>query len=89
MDKISLLTAFHQTLWIMMITVTMLTLPTLIVGVVMSILQAATQINEMSLTFIIKLIVMFVVLLLMLPWMLNRLVDITQNLMYHLPDYIR
>lgn len=89
MEELSILSAFHHTLWIMMITVCLLTLPTLAVGIVISILQSATQINEMSLTFIPKLIVMFLILLLLLPWLLTQLVQMTENLMYHLPDYLR
>lgn len=72
-----------------MVTVCLLTLPTLAVGMIISILQSATQINEMSLTFIPKLIVMFLMLLFLLPWLLNHLVQMTENLMYHLPDYLR
>lgn len=88
MDNAALLATFHHALWIMMITVCLLTLPTLIVGVIISILQSATQINEMSLTFIPKLIVMFIMVLVLGPWLLNNLVVLTQDLMYHLPDYI-
>ena len=44
----------------------------LIVGLTISILQSATQINEMTLTFIPKIIGVVVILILALPWMLNR-----------------
>lgn len=88
MNNAALLTTFHHALWIMMLTICLLTLPTLIVGVIISILQSATQINEMSLTFIPKLIVMFIIVLVLGPWLLNNLVVLTQDLMYHLPDYI-
>jgi flagellar biosynthetic protein FliQ len=84
-----ILSAFHQTLWIVIGGVCLLTLPTLVVGIIVSILQAATQINEMSLTFILKLITLFLVLFTLLPWLLHRLIDMTQNLMYNLPQYLR
>jgi len=89
MDQLSLLTAFHHSLKLIIIGVSMITIPTLIVGILISIMQAATQVNEMSLTFIPKLIVMFLVLFLLLPWLLTKLVEVTQTTMYHLPNYLK
>lgn len=88
MDKLTLINLFQHTLWLIMLTVCILTIPTLIVGMVISILQAATQINEMSLTFIPKLIVMFLLLVLLLPWLMHRLVVLTQNMLLQLPNYL-
>lgn len=89
MNDLSILSALHETLLLIMYAVCIITLPTLVVGVVVSIIQAATQINEMTVTFIPKLIVMFVVLLTLTPWLLNKLVQITQNYMVNLPHYIK
>ena len=50
------------------------------VGVTISIFQAATQINEQTITFVPKLIVIAVVLLLGGSWMLQTLVDFTRNI---------
>ena len=58
-------------------------------GLLVSIFQAATQINEMTVTFIPKLIVMFVILLTLLPWLIHQLVVMMQNDMYNLPSYIK
>tara|TARA_Y100000588_G_C14167318_1_gene887533 strand:+ start:886 stop:1155 length:270 start_codon:yes stop_codon:yes gene_type:complete len=88
MQEIAILNALHHTLYVILIGVCIITLPTLVVGVLISIIQAATQINEMTMTFIPKLIVMFVVLLTLGPWLMHRLVIITQNMMYDLPNYI-
>ena len=52
----------------------------LAVGLVISILQALTQIQEMTLTFVPKILVIFVSLLVLMPFMLNTLVDFTQSL---------
>ncbi|RXZ44159.1 flagellar biosynthesis protein FliQ [Crenobacter cavernae] len=60
----------------------------LLVGLLVSILQAATQINEMTLTFIPKLLAMFLVLVLAGPWMLNTLVDYTVRLYQSIPGAI-
>ncbi|HUM92122.1 MAG TPA: flagellar biosynthetic protein FliQ, partial [Candidatus Competibacter sp.] len=53
-----------------------------------SLFQAATQINEMTLSFVPKLLVLVVVLLLAGPWMLELLVDFTRNLLKDIPNLI-
>ncbi len=60
----------------------------LIVGLLVSILQAATQINEMTLSFIPKILGIFATLLLLGPWMLSTLVDYTQRLLMNIPNVI-
>jgi flagellar biosynthetic protein FliQ len=52
----------------------------LIVGLVVSILQAVTQVNEMTLTFVPKLFVVGVVVLLLVPWMLTVLTDFSSEI---------
>ncbi|HHW76414.1 MAG TPA: flagellar biosynthesis protein FliQ [Xanthomonadaceae bacterium] len=65
-----------------------LLLSALVVGVLISLFQAATQINEMTLSFVPKLLVLVVVLLLAGPWMLELLIDFTRNLMKDIPNLI-
>ncbi len=60
----------------------------LIVGLIISIFQAATQLNESSLQFVPKLIAMFAVILLAGPWMLQYLVDYIQRLFSSIPQLI-
>lgn len=60
----------------------------LIVGLIVSIIQAATQINEMTLSFIPKILAIFGTLLLLGPWMLSTLVDYTQRLFNSIPNVI-
>lgn len=55
----------------------------LVVGVTISIFQAVTQINEMTITFVPKIVAVAVALLLFLPWMMNSIIDFT-NRMYAL-----
>lgn len=66
--------------------------PTLItalaVGLIVSIFQAATQINESTLQFVPKLVAMFVVLILLGPWMLQYLIDYIQRLFGSIPQLI-
>ena len=60
----------------------------LLVGLLVSVLQAATQINEMTLTFIPKLLAMFVVLVVAGPWMINTLMDYTIRLFTSIPNAV-
>ena len=61
----------------------------LLVGVVVSVIQAATQIQEMTLTFIPKVVSIFIALLIAFPWMLDKMVTYTRNLILEIPNYIR
>jgi flagellar biosynthetic protein FliQ len=58
-------------------------------GVLISMFQAATQINEMTLVLIPKMIAVAVALLVTFPWMLQVFLSFTRNLILHIPDYIR
>jgi flagellar biosynthetic protein FliQ len=60
-------------------------LAALIIGLVVSIFQAATQINEMTLSFIPKLVGMFLVLVITGPWMVSMMVDYIQRLFSSIP----
>lgn len=62
-----------------------LLLSALVIGLVVSIFQAATQINEQTLSFIPKLLGMFVVLMLTGSWMIGMLVDYVQRLFGNIP----
>lgn len=61
----------------------------LLVGLAVSIFQAVTQIQEMTLTFVPKIIAVFLGLLFAAPWMLDELTDFTLNVFENIPMYIR
>jgi len=61
----------------------------LVVGVVLSILQAATQIQEMTLTFVPKILAMFIALIVAFPWLMDRMLSYTRELILSIPAYIR
>jgi flagellar biosynthetic protein FliQ len=61
----------------------------LVVGLAVSIVQAATQIQEMTLTFIPKIISIFVALLFSFPWLMDKMLTFTREIFIHFPDYIR
>jgi flagellar biosynthetic protein FliQ len=63
-------------------------LTALVVGLLVSIFQAATQINEMTLTFIPKLIGVFVVLVVAGPWMLTVMLDYMRQVFTSIPGMV-
>ncbi|MDB9982839.1 flagellar biosynthetic protein FliQ [Gammaproteobacteria bacterium] len=79
----------QEALWVTSLIAGPLLLGILIVGVVIGILQAATSVQEMTLSFIPKLIVLVALLLLVGNWQISLLIDHFQNLMMSLPSLIR
>jgi len=61
----------------------------LVVGLLVSLLQSLTQMHEMTLTFVPKIIAVLLSLLLLLPWMMQKLVFYTEQLIVNLPQYGR
>jgi flagellar biosynthetic protein FliQ len=85
MNSQTVLTLAQQALWITALVAAPLLLTALAVGLLVSIFQAATQINEATLSFIPKLLAMFAVLVVCGPWMLSILVDYVQRLYTSIP----
>ena len=79
----------QKALWLLL----QLAMPTLvlslIVGLAISVFQAVTQINEMTLTFIPKIVTVFAALAFFGPWMLNITVDYMTQLLVDLPNFAR
>ncbi|KWT95983.1 MULTISPECIES: flagellar biosynthesis protein FliQ [unclassified Variovorax] len=65
-----------------------LLLVALVVGLVISIFQAATQINEATLSFIPKLLAVFAVLVIAGPWMLGQMLDYIRALFSSIPQLV-
>ena len=65
-----------------------LLLAALVVGLLVSVFQAATQINEMTLSFIPKLIAIFAALLLAGPWIITMMTDYMRRLITSIPSLI-
>lgn len=78
---------FSQLLWNAVLISAPVLLTTLVVGLLVSVLQVVTQIQEMSLSFIPKLIAAVVVLVVAGPWMLARLVSYSQTLINGIPQH--
>jgi flagellar biosynthesis protein FliQ len=60
----------------------------LFIGLMISALQAMTQLNEATLTFVPKVLALFGALLLFLPWMLNTMTTFMTNLLINIPNYV-
>lgn len=63
-------------------------LAALVTGLLVSVFQAATQINEMTLTFVPKLVAIFVTLVVMGPWMITHITDFIRQLYGSIPSII-
>jgi len=70
----------------------MLSLPALLagmfLGLAVSIFQATTSINEMTLSFIPKIVGVVLVIIFMMPWMLNEIIDFSKSVIEMIPNFI-
>ena len=78
----------QQALWVTMLIAAPLLLSALAVGLLVGMFQAATQINEMTMSFIPKLLVLVAVLVVAGPWMLSIIVNYARQLMEQIPSLI-
>jgi flagellar biosynthetic protein FliQ len=76
---------FSETLYVTILMLLVLILPGLLVGLVVAMFQAATQINEASLSFIPKLLVTFLTMMVAGPWLSKTIVNYTQSLITNIP----
>jgi len=60
----------------------------LLAGLIISIFQATTQINEMTLSFVPKIIVVALIIVLLMPWMTTTMVDFTLRLFDKIPHFV-
>ena len=70
-----------EAVWVMLKVGTPVLMLALIVGLIIALFQALTQIQEMTLTFVPKILVIFLSLLLLMPFMMSTMVDFGQRLM--------
>lgn len=61
----------------------------LVTGLLVSLFQAVTQINEATLTFLPKILAVALALFLFLPWMMSMIVGFTSNILINIPMYVR
>ncbi|MDC0662159.1 flagellar biosynthesis protein FliQ [Marinobacter sp. SS21] len=78
----------REALWMIVLLSGVIIGPGLVIGLVVSTFQAATQINEQTLSFLPRLIVTLLVIIVTGPWMLTQLLDHARNLISNIPYLI-
>lgn len=76
---------WREAMWLIVLLVAVIVMPSLLIGLVISTFQAATQINEQTLSFLPRLLVTLVVIIITGPWLLGRIMDYTEQLVLSIP----
>lgn len=80
MESIDVINTVRDGIWVLMLISAPMMLTALVVGLAVSLVQALTQVQEMTLTFVPKILAMLLVMMLTLPFMLQSLQDYTEEL---------
>ncbi|HET7158400.1 MAG TPA: flagellar biosynthesis protein FliQ [Burkholderiales bacterium] len=88
MNSTAVISMIREALELTLLVSAPLLITALAVGLVISIFQAATQINEMTLSFIPKLLGVFIATVVCGPWILQLLIDYTQRLFANIPNMV-
>ena len=89
MDADYFLTVANQTLWVLALAAAPVLVPALLAGLILGMVQAATSINEQTLTFIPKLVVVGVSLVVFGSLILGLLTDFTTQIFERIPDLVK
>ena len=73
---------FRDALWLTTLMVAVLVVPSLLVGLVVAMFQAATQINEQTLSFLPRLLVMLITLIIAGPWLVQKFMEYILSLIH-------
>ncbi|KPB19389.1 flagellar biosynthetic protein FliQ [Pseudomonas amygdali] len=79
---------FREALWLTTVLVAILVVPSLLCGLLVAMFQAATQINEQTLSFLPRLLVMLVTLIVLGPWLLKIFMEYMLSLYTSIPTLI-
>jgi flagellar biosynthetic protein FliQ len=77
-----------EALYLIVLLVALVLTPGLLIGLVVSVFQAATQINEQTLSFLPRLLVTLIVLILAGPFIMQKLIDFAERLIHNIPILI-
>jgi flagellar biosynthetic protein FliQ len=88
MDATQVFTTGQQALWLLLVVSAPILLAVLAIGLVVSVFQAATQINEATLSFVPKIIGAVAVLAVSGPWMMTTLVEYLQRTLQAIPGAV-
>lgn len=84
----TVMTLAYQAMKVALLMAAPMLLISLVVGLLISVFQAATQINEMTLTFIPKLLAICIGLVLMGPWLISEMVDYLRHMLDQIPSMV-
>jgi len=79
---------FRDALMLVILLVSIMVVPSLLVGLVISVFQAATQVNEQTLSFLPRLLTTLAMLIIAGPWLLRELIDFFNRLVTSIPTLI-
>lgn len=79
---------FREALWLTTMLVAILVVPSLICGLIVAMFQAATQINEQTLSFLPRLLVMLITLIVVGPWLVQKFMEYMTGLYSGIPQLI-
>lgn len=89
MDEAYLITLSQNAITLMLVVAGPILLISLIIGTIISLIQAATQVNEVTMTFIPKIVGIGLVLLLLGSWMMQQLLVFTTGIFNSLPNFVK
>ncbi len=84
----SVLDVLQGAVYLIIVLLLIILIPALVVGLMVSMFQAATQLNEQTLTFIPKLLVTFAILMYAGPYMLSRIMEYMTQMFINIPIYL-
>tara|TARA_R110001606_G_scaffold297865_1_gene445716 strand:+ start:293 stop:562 length:270 start_codon:yes stop_codon:yes gene_type:complete len=79
---------WREAMFLIVVMVSVIVMPSLLVGLAVSTFQAATQINEQTLSFLPRLLTTLMAIIIAGPWLLTRVLDFTQQLITSIPFLI-
>ena len=79
----------QQALWITLLTAAPMLIAGMVVGLLISVFQSVTQIQEITLTFVPKIIAVMVAFVLLMPWMMATILDFVRELFAIIPGLVR
>lgn len=89
MNESIVLDISRETIWVAVESAAPLLIISLIVGLIISIFQTVTSIQEQTITFVPKFLAIMLVLVLAGGWIMNNIVELFESLMQNIPQYIR
>ena len=81
-------TVWREAMWLIVLLAAVIVMPSLLIGLVISTFQAATQINEQTLSFLPRLMTTLVVIIMTGPWLLRKILDFSEQLILSIPMLI-